>query len=97
MDKTVCNFNSQVWKFSNLYVGGNGVIPTGFGANPTLTSMCLAIRAAYKLSQDLAADKFTPALAEDVLVETPKEWVAWAFNKDDPNYPDHRRSIHKSV
>lgn len=28
-----------------IFVLGNGVIPTGFGANPTLTSICYALRA----------------------------------------------------
>lgn len=97
IDVTVANFNSQVWKFTNLYVAGNGVIPTPFGANPTLTSICLAIRSAYKIAQNLAANSFPPALAEDELTLTPAEWVAWANNKNDPNYPDHRREIHKSV
>lgn len=97
VDVTVANFNSQVWNFTNLYVGGNGVIPTPFGANPTLTSMCLAIRSAHKICQDLAANRFAPALAEDDLFPTPKSWVDWAYNTHNPNYPDHKRKVHKSV
>jgi len=96
-EDTVANFNSQVWKFTNLYVAGNGVIPTPFGANPTLTSICLAIRSAYKISQNLAANSFPPAVPADELTPTPAEWVAWANNENDPNYPDHKRKIHKSV
>jgi hypothetical protein len=99
INTTVANFNSQVWKFTNLYVAGNGVIPTSFGANPTLTSICLAIRSAYKISEDLKADQLRPALATDVLVPTPKEWVNWSVDTNDPNYPNHKelRDVHKSV
>jgi len=96
--KTVANYNGQIWNFSNLYVAGNGVIPTPFGTNPTLTSMCLAIRSAYKISQDLAKGQCTPALPnKDDVVPTPASWVNWATDKTDPNYPDHRRQLHREV
>ncbi|PSS38000.1 hypothetical protein PHLCEN_2v183 [Hermanssonia centrifuga] len=65
--ETVADTYCKVWNFDNLYVAdelfpssklastGNGVIPTGFGANPTLTSICYAIRSANQIVENVTA------------------------------------------
>jgi hypothetical protein len=33
------NADSRAWKFNNLYLAGNGTIPTGFAENPTVRAV----------------------------------------------------------
>ncbi|HWI34155.1 MAG TPA: GMC oxidoreductase, partial [Lapillicoccus sp.] len=49
--ESVCDVDSQGWSAPGVFVAGNGVIPTSTAANPTLTSVALAVRGARHIAR----------------------------------------------
>lgn len=51
---SVCDTETRVWGFENLFLAGNGVVPTPVVANATLTGTVTAVRAARAIVRSLA-------------------------------------------
>jgi choline dehydrogenase-like flavoprotein len=54
---SVCDPEGRVWDTQNVFVAGNGVIPTPTACNPTATAIALAMRTSRSLAEQLAQTK----------------------------------------
>lgn len=50
---SVCDTDGRIWGYDNLYVVGNGVVPTALACNSTLTALVLATRTGRAVARDL--------------------------------------------
>jgi pyranose oxidase len=57
-DTSVCDPDGRVWGITNVYVGGNNVIPTATACNPTLTAVALVVLSARALHAQLTTARF---------------------------------------
>lgn len=60
---SVCDPSGRVWGFDNLFVAGNGVLPTALAANSTLAGTVTAVRAARAVAALVAGAPATRAPA----------------------------------
>jgi hypothetical protein len=51
--ESVCDYTSKVWGIENLFLGGNGTIPTANAMNPTLMSVTIAVIGAQQLLSEI--------------------------------------------
>lgn len=63
-DDSVCSADSRVWGFRNLFVGGNGVIPSALACNSTLTAAALAVHSMPSVVRSVAGTD--PAVSYDL-------------------------------